>query len=212
MIYHTPMGIIDNHFKTQFRLLRNQNIDFLIESIIDRFSLQVTIQLGRCYDTPADLIEIEIHSIILSGKHFDPLFPKRDKQLFRSKSPIEKNAYGIDRIDFEYGKFAHQRIRAFGRGNDAILTVVINKNIYFISDFIILRDITQRQKYIPFFSSIEINAEIDSPKDLQRIVISDINHKKILTDTNIRQLFGLPFFFYTFVDNNPNSNLKSTSL
>ena len=59
--------------------------------------------------------------------------------------------------------------------------------------------ITLRQQYLAQFPAIEIDTEIDRTQNRQCVVFSYFCHKNFLTDTNIRQLFGFPFFFAIFV-------------
>ena len=170
---HAPVAVIDDDAVADFRLVGDEDIDFLVLPVFGRYVAEELVDLRRRHDTVRERVEADIDQIPAALVHPELLFLEGDEEVLH-QAPVEEGARLVHRLDEHELELADSSAGAESGGDEPSLVVVIDEDLDIVARLETLGDIARGEEDFPPVAAVEEGAEVAHFDNFQSVVISYI--------------------------------------
>ena len=172
-VNHTPVAVVDDDAVADFRLVGDEDIDFLVLPVFGRHVVEELVNPRRGHDAFREWVEADIDQIPSALVHAELLFLEGDEEVLH-QAPVEEGARLVHRLDEHELELANGGAGAEGGGDEPSLVVVIDEDLNIVARLETLGDIARGEEDFPPVAAVEEGAEVAHFDNFQSVVISYI--------------------------------------
>ena len=172
-VNHTPVAVVDDDAVADFRLVGDEDIDFLVLPVFGRHVVEELVNPRRGHDAFREWVEADMDQIPSALVHAELLFLEGDEEVLH-QAPVEEGARLVHRLDEHELELANGGAGAEGGGDEPSLVVVIDEDLNIVARLETLGDIARGEEDFPPVAAVEEGAEVAHFDNFQSVVISYI--------------------------------------
>ena len=172
-VNHTPVAVVDDDAVADFRLVGDEDIDFLVLPVFGRHVVEELVNPRRGHDAFRERVEADIDQIPSALVHAELLFLEGDEEVLH-QAPVEEGARLVHRLDEHELELADGGAGAEGGGDEPSLVVVIDEDLDIVARLETVGDIARGEEDFPPVAAVEEGAEVAHFDNFQSVVISYI--------------------------------------
>ena len=172
-VNHTPVAVVDDDAVADFRLVGDEDIDFLVLPVFGGHVVEELVDPRRGHDAFREWVEADIDQIPSALVHAELLFLEGDEEVLH-QAPVEEGARLVHRLDEHELELANGGAGAEGGGDEPSLVVVIDEDLNIVARLETVGDIARGEEDFPPVAAVEEGAEVAHFDNFQSVVISYI--------------------------------------
>ena len=172
-VNHTPVAVVDDDAVADFRLVGDEDIDFLVLPVFGGHVVEELVDPRRGHDAFRERVEADIDQIPATLVHAELLFLEGDEEVLH-QAPVEEGARLVHRLDEHELELADGGAGAEGGGDEPSLVVVIDEDLDIVARLETVGDIARGEEDFPPVAAVEEGAEVAHFDNFQNVVISYI--------------------------------------
>lgn len=172
-VNHTPVAVVDDDAVADFRLVGDEDIDFLVLPVFGGHVVEELVDPRRGHDAFRERVEADIDQIPSALVHAELLFLEGDEEVLH-QAPVEEGTRLVHRLDEHELELADGGAGAEGGGDEPSLVVVIDEDLDIVARLETVGDIARGEEDFPPVAAVEEGAEVAHFDNFQSVVISYI--------------------------------------
>ena len=172
-VNHTPVAVVDDDAVADFRLVGDEDIDFLVLPVFGGHVVEELVNPRRGHDAFRERVEADIDQIPSALVHAELLFLEGDEEVLH-QAPVEEGARLVHRLDEHELELADGGAGAEGGGDEPSLVVVIDEDLDIVARLETVGDIARGEEDFPPVAAVEEGTEVAHFDNFQSVVISYI--------------------------------------
>lgn len=176
VVYHAPVAVLDHHAVSDLALRGDDDPHLLMGPHRDDLVVDEPAQLHRGHAASRDVVLVEIDHVAVPDHHASLLVAVRQEEVLAVQAPVEEGpvlglVYHAQRPDL-----ADLQQRAFGRGHEPVLRVVVYEHLLCVAGLVGQRGVTVRQEHLVVLLVGQVESVVGGPADGQGLNASGFDH------------------------------------